>query len=73
MVLGVTHGPDSGGCCVTPRLLNGSLLPFIDLDNVTLRLHHLSTASSRQGFLSPCVCMCVQRIRSSLRLSHCKT
>lgn len=42
---GLTHGPDSGGCCVTPRLFNGSLLPVIDLDNVTLRLQHLSAAS----------------------------
>lgn len=42
--LGVTHGPGSGGCCVTPRLFNGSVWLVMDLDDVTPELRHPSAA-----------------------------
>lgn len=43
--LGVTHGPGTSGCCVTPRLFNRSVWLVIDLDDVTLELQHLSAGS----------------------------
>lgn len=43
--LSVTHGPGSSGCCVTPRLFNGSVWLVIDLDDVTPELQHLRAAS----------------------------
>lgn len=73
---GVTHGAlSSGGCCVTPRLFNGSLfLPVID--SADLRLQHLSAASwassaadmsrSKAHRSSRCEvwqCVCVNQIR----------